>query len=217
MSTLNSDNLIWENDAFPNKINDNEDIVLVCREDLAILGFKFLFLLAIFVALLCVRIVVSGYVAELYWLAAYDTFLFTISTILLVIFTLIFHNYYLSVQVVTTERVIDIDQRGLFNREVNEVSLEKIEDVSYKQKTFLSLLFNYGNVILQSSSSNAPGNKTSEDLIDGFVFNNVPDPKSIVSKLSVLMEKNKEQDMQDAAKYNADAILKAFQEKQSDQ
>ncbi len=187
---------------------------MVTREDLAILGFKFIFLLTIFIFFLVVRIFISGYVTQLYLQAAYDTFLYSVGLILLVIFTMIFHNYYLSIQVVTNQRVLDIDQNGLFNREVDEVNLEKIEDVSYKQKTFLSVIFNYGNVILQSSSSSEPGNATTEDLMNGFVFNNVPDPKSVVSQLSILIKKNEQERLQQAAKYNSDAMVKAFAQAQ---
>lgn len=214
MSDLNVDSSIWENDNFPKKITPDEDIIMVTREDLAILGFKFIFLLTIFIFFLVVRIFISGYVTQLYLQAAYDTFLYSVGLILLVIFTMIFHNYYLSIQVVTNQRVLDIDQNGLFNREVDEVNLEKIEDVSYKQKTFLSVIFNYGNVILQSSSSSEPGNATTEDLMNGFVFNNVPDPKSVVSQLSILIKKNEQERLQQAAKYNSDAMVKAFAQAQ---
>jgi hypothetical protein len=212
MTETNYDKLIWENNTFPDKIKDDEDIVLVCREDLVILGTKFLFLLVLFLSVLALRILVAGQ-SNLFWISFYDVAMYCFSTVLLLIFTLAFHNYYLSIQIVTSDRIIDIDQRGIFNREVNEVMLENIEDVSYKQKTFFSLIFNFGNVVLQSSGTDNPGNPATEDKINGFVFNNVPDPKAIASKISVLIQENQRDNLEDAAKYNAKYISEALNKK----
>ncbi len=203
MFNKNLDQLIWEKDSFPRRINDTEDVILVCRQDLVILGFKFLFLLSLSIVLLIIRVIISGSISDIFWLSLYDTIMYSVNIILLVAFTLTFHNYYLSLQVVTSERVIDIDQRGIFSREVNEMSLEKIEDITYKLSGLAGVIFNFGNVILQSTSSSSPGNPLTEDKMNGFVFNNVPHPKEIADEISNTYQRDQENEYKTAAKYNA--------------
>jgi membrane protein YdbS with pleckstrin-like domain len=55
--------------------------------------------------------------------------------------------------IVTDQRVIDVDQRGFFGREVAEAALDKIQDVSYRQRGPLQMMFGYGTVFLKTAGS----------------------------------------------------------------
>lgn len=70
--------------------------------------------------------------------------------------------------IVTNMRVVDIDQRGFFNRLVSEASFDKIQDISYSVRGVLGTIFNFGNVQLRTAGSSA-----TLDLI------HVRDPKSL--------------------------------------
>ena len=48
--------------------------------------------------------------------------------------------------IITNQRIIDIDKRGLFKKEVSEVSLLKIGDVFYKINGLYQTLFRFGNI-----------------------------------------------------------------------
>jgi hypothetical protein len=61
----------------------------------------------------------------------------------------IFIFWYYNAFVVTNMRVIDIDQRGLFERIVSEMTLEKIQDVSYCHKGICQTIFRYGDVRIE--------------------------------------------------------------------
>ena len=49
--------------------------------------------------------------------------------------------WYFNAFIITNQRVIDIDQRGFFDRIVSEAPYEKIQDVSYRVKGIFQTLF----------------------------------------------------------------------------
>jgi uncharacterized membrane protein YdbT with pleckstrin-like domain len=135
-------------------------------------------------------------------------------TVLIVSFALNFHNYYLSLQIVTNQRIVDIDQKGLFNREVNELPLANIQDVSHKLNGFLGTIFNFGNVIIQTAGEGGAGGSKSqiEDSSNGFVFNNVPRPSKVSRTILDLYHMAQEESISK----NAKAIRQAFQANPTD-
>jgi len=70
-----------------------------------------------------------------------------------VAFFIVYTDYYLDVWVLTDQRLIDIDQKGLFAREVATLSLDKIQDVTTKQSGIFPTILGYGNVHLQSAGT----------------------------------------------------------------
>lgn len=70
-----------------------------------------------------------------------------------VAFFIVYTDYYLDVWVLTDQRLIDIDQKGLFAREVATLSLDKIQDVTAKQSGLFPTILNYGDVHLQSAGT----------------------------------------------------------------
>ncbi len=60
-------------------------------------------------------------------------------------------DFYLDVWLVTNERIIAIEQRGLFNRIHNELHLSRVEDVTCEVKGVFATLFNYGDIIIQTA------------------------------------------------------------------
>lgn len=72
--------------------------------------------------------------------------------ILWVSFFLDWTKYYLDVWYVTEKRIIIIDQKYLFNREVSNVRFDKIQDVSVEVPGFLSTLLDFGNIKVQTAS-----------------------------------------------------------------
>jgi hypothetical protein len=204
-----ADSRLWTNKNFPNKIREDEDIVFIVREDLILLFVKFISFIIIFMVFWLGKTILVGSVDDSI-LDVIDSLFYIVNILLLTTFTLFFHNYYLSLQIVTSERIIDIDQKGLFLREVNELPIDNIEDVTYKQNGFWGTIFNYGDVIVQTAGSapayNPESTGENEKGTNGFVFNNVPNPSEISNTISQLRQKNKELHMRDNAYINAQAI-----------
>lgn len=59
-------------------------------------------------------------------------------------------GWYYSVYILTDQRLIDIQQHGLFNRRVNEVALERIQSVNYHVKGLQAAMFKFGDITVQT-------------------------------------------------------------------
>jgi hypothetical protein len=203
------DKKIWDNPNYPNKTTESENIILVVREDIAILIFKAIGLYAIFLVFLALRLLV-GFAADTVFIYFFDFVMYTAAAMLTSVFIIMFHNYYLSLQIITSERIIDVDQLGLFRREVNSAVLENIEDVTHKKRTMLQLFFNFGDVIVETagrSGSEAPGG------VNGFVFNNVPNPAGVAHLIEVVRQQNADHSVSKAARIEAEELQKVLQRK----
>jgi uncharacterized membrane protein YdbT with pleckstrin-like domain len=171
---------IWDVNGLPKPIQDNEDIVFVVRQDISFLIFKILQLVIFVIALLIARIILLGYLNS-FWIAGYDMIFFGLNAAMILYFTLVFHNYYLSIQIVTNLRVIDIEQNGLFSRKANQLAVNNIENVTYRQEGLLASVLNFGDVIIETAGKQDPISQAG-----GFVFDQVPRPSEITEKLKGL-------------------------------
>ena len=64
-------------------------------------------------------------------------------------------DYYLDVWIITSERIIDIEQKGLFNREISEFTLDKVQDITVKVPNMLATFLKYGDVIIQTAGESS--------------------------------------------------------------
>ncbi len=71
----------------------------------------------------------------------------------LTIFMVAWIDFYFDIHIVTNHRVIDINQKGFFNRSISELSLENVEDATDRVSGILPNLFNYGNVEIQTAGT----------------------------------------------------------------
>lgn len=213
VALTNQDNLIWSKGCFPNKIAADEDLILVIRQDISILILYCLKFLFIFLILLVVQIVLMGQ-NQVLLLAIYDTIFFCVNCVMIVSFALFFHDFYLSLQIVTSKRIIDVDQKGLFNRQTEQMPISNIQDVAFKQSGLASILFNFGDVIVQSAGNTLENTGVNEKLDAGFVFNNVPSPSEITALISNLYNDEKKKIQVEVAKTNAEYIRQALQSNQ---
>jgi uncharacterized membrane protein YdbT with pleckstrin-like domain len=60
-------------------------------------------------------------------------------------------SYYLDVWIITTERIIDIEQHGLFHRAVSEIAVERVQNVTVETPGFLATMLGFGNVKIQTA------------------------------------------------------------------
>jgi hypothetical protein len=93
--------------------------------------------------------------------------------------------WFFSVNIVTDERVMDVDFYGLLFKHVSVAQLDRIEDVNYFQKGVLGAFFNFGDVLIQTAAE-----------ITGFVFNKIPNPDRVVKVLSELIAQEKQEELE---------------------
>ncbi len=83
---------------------------------------------------------------------------------------LIWIDYYLDVWIITNERIVNIEQKGLFLREASDLEFSKIQDVTTDVIGLIPTVLNYGDVYIQTAGET-----------ERFRFRQVPDPYAIKS------------------------------------
>ena len=165
---------------FPGQ-QEGEQIYLLIRQHWIILATQMLFVLlflAIFAGI--------NYALKIYLPAGLDARLMQAINMgkdLYLLFLLLgsfilFTIYYLNVQIVTNQRVVDITQNGLLSHTVAELDLSHIEDVTTEVKGLLPTLFNFGDVYVQTAAEK-----------ERFVFSNIPNPADVQKLILDLYEK----------------------------
>lgn len=54
--------------------------------------------------------------------------------------------------IITTERLVDIDQKSFFQKVVSNVSYDQVEDIMGKISGFWGTIFRYGNLVIQTGN-----------------------------------------------------------------
>lgn len=106
---------------------------------------------------------------------------FITTTILLFLWIYAFFiwiDYYFDVWVITDERVLNVEQKGLFTRVISEVHLGRVQDVTTKIEGFLPTLFNFGDIFIQTAGEEKY-----------FHFRNVGDPDKHKDEIVRLVRK----------------------------
>lgn len=75
------------------------------------------------------------------------------AVILWMVIFYIWTDYYLDVWIITDERIIDIEQRGFFHREVSSLRLDRIQDVTITVNGIIPTMIGYGNVHVQTAGA----------------------------------------------------------------
>lgn len=81
---------------------------------------------------------------------------------------IIIADYYLDVSIITSHRLISIEQIHFFNREVTEFPLERIQDIMVRVNGPLETLLDYGDIIIRTASETQT-----------FDFEKIPQPYKI--------------------------------------
>lgn len=88
-----------------------------------------------------------------------------------------FLAYFFNIGIITNQRIIDVDYRTVFYKDVSETIYSKIEDVSAKSTGMFQSFFDYGDVYIQTAGSN-----------NNLQFESVSKPSQVVKKIISLIE-----------------------------
>lgn len=85
--------------------------------------------------------------------------------------------YYLDIQIITNERVVDITQGSLLHRTISELHLSRLEDVTAEVDGLFGTFLDYGNVYIQTAGAT-----------ERFMFDRVPNPSAVEKLILDLYE-----------------------------
>ncbi len=88
-----------------------------------------------------------------------------------------FFKWFFNVNIITTERVVDIDFKKVFYHNVAETQLERVEDVSHSPVGVWASFFDFGNVYVQTAGEQRE-----------FEFTEVPRPRDVQDTILDLLE-----------------------------
>jgi len=101
---------------------------------------------------------------------------FLVNTLILFIWLFFFFlwiDVWFDVWIVTNRRIINIEQKGMFVREISELQIDKIQDVTSEVIGVIPSILNFGNVSVQTAGEQ-----------EHFEFYQVPDPTGIKNMIS---------------------------------
>lgn len=81
---------------------------------------------------------------------------------------LVWIDYYFDVWIVTNERIVNIEQKGLFTRRISELRFSRIQDVTATVNGIVPTVLNFGDVHVQTAAEE-----------ERFVFRQVSDPFAV--------------------------------------
>ncbi|HSW90508.1 MAG TPA: PH domain-containing protein [Candidatus Saccharimonadales bacterium] len=88
----------------------------------------------------------------------------------LILFAYYFVMWYFTVYIVTSERIRQITQKGLFGKDVVELRLAKIQNISYNIPGLTGEIFKFGTIVVQT-------------FVGDLVIHKVEHPSEIYNKL----------------------------------
>jgi uncharacterized membrane protein YdbT with pleckstrin-like domain len=100
-----------------------------------------------------------------------------------------FLNYYLDCWIITNDRLMNIDQQGIFSRTISELDLYKIQDATSEVKGMLASLFGYGTIYIQTAGE-----------VERFRLQQVPNPHELRKVIMDLAEEDRKYHNQNVTK-----------------
>jgi uncharacterized membrane protein YdbT with pleckstrin-like domain len=142
---------------------DGEQLLFVFRKHIVAMRKGFYLLLIPFVL---------SAIPPLIWQSNLTLFLLPIGGLLLglILFSYHFIMWYFTIYIVTDQRIRQITQHGFFGKDVVELRLSKIQNISYNIPGFSGEMFGFGTIVIQT-------------LVGDLVINKVKHPDEIYNKL----------------------------------
>ena len=143
--------------------HEGEEVLFVFRRHIIAMRRGFYGLLIPF-ALSSVPPLIWQSQLELFWLPVVGL------CVGLLVFLYNFIMWYFTVYIVTNERIRQVTQKGLFGKDVVELRLAKIQNISYNIPGFFGEIFKFGTIVIQT-------------FVGDLVIHKVERPSEIYNKL----------------------------------
>ncbi len=161
------------------QLHPGEQIVKIVRRHWYVLavGCLTLVAMAILPGFILVAVDLLSSQVQTYIISHWEIFAFIYGCWLLILWVLsavVWTNFYLDVLVITTDRVVDIQQVSLFARNIAEFQMANLQDMRVDVVGILPTILHFGNLQLQTAGS------TRE-----FVIEDIPHPlevKNIIAR-----------------------------------
>jgi len=160
---------------------ENEEVLLTVRRHWFNIAAQFTIILAMFLVVL-ISFFVKPFLPFTQSLKAVSGIYALIEVFFLMLAWImafaIWIDYYFDVWIVTDKRIVNIEQVGLFRRDISELELVRIQDVTAEIVGILPTFLDYGEVQVQTAGK-----------MEHFLFRKVPHPNQIKDMIMNLKKK----------------------------
>lgn len=101
--------------------------------------------------------------------------------IVLIYFFNAFYSYRETVFIVTSLRIFLIEQKGFFKRNITEVELHKIMDMTSNTEGMAKTMLKYGDLVVRTASGKDGG---------AITVKNIANPYSVQQRIAAMLERN---------------------------
>lgn len=140
--------------AFPGQYEDEQILLVKRRHWLVLLSFIFtiaLLILVPFFVYFFLPMVLEIPDTEIFKkLFLFITSLYYLCLSIMSFFIII--DYYLDVWIITNQRILSVEQKGLFRRTVTELRYGQIQDITSDVSGIIATFFQFGNIKIQSAA-----------------------------------------------------------------
>lgn len=161
------------------KLAEDEEVILVVRKHWFILARETFFLLFLLLLPGLIALVgeilsieytfeISGNIINLFFILSSIFFLFVWT-----MFFIIWTDYYLDILILTNKRIIDVEQKGLFSRELSTFRLDKIQDATAEINGVIQTFLSFGTIIIQTAGEDKD-----------FIVRGIPKPFEVKNYIS---------------------------------
>jgi uncharacterized membrane protein YdbT with pleckstrin-like domain len=121
--------------------------------------------------LLLIPLVITA-IPPLIWQSNLELFLLPVGGLALGIILFLYHYimWYFTIYLVTNQRIRQVTQKGIFGKDVVELRLSKIQNISYNIPGFTGEILGFGTIVIQT-------------FVGDLVIRNVEHPEKIYNKL----------------------------------
>lgn len=167
---------------FPGQ-HDDEQVILFLRRHWFVFLMRLLLIITAIIGLILIYVFFNLFTDDFLKNDFSSLLLFGESLGTLFIWNLFFIfwiDFYLDAWIVTNERIININQKGFFNRDISELKLTKIQDVTSEIVGVIPTLLSYGNIYVQTAAEK-----------ERFTFFQIPNPNEVKNMIVQLQEKER--------------------------
>lgn len=156
----------------PGGYHDNEILLVFLRRHWFVMFVYAIFFVFLMVLPIAIYMLIPASLVGLFtgtvWEGVLVMFVGSYYLIMWLFFFAALVDYYLDVWIVTSERIIDIQQISLFRHIVAEQRIIRVQDVTSSVRGIFPTLLNYGNVNIQTAGEQ-----------ERFIFEQVPNPERV--------------------------------------
>jgi len=177
------------NNSYFKKIKEGEKIIKVIHRHWFDIVQQFLIVAFLIVALIGGFFAFPFMLPDFNMAGFYILLLFLETTFLLFVWIysfLIWVDYYFDVWIITSERIVNIEQKGLFTRQISELKFSRVQDVTADVGGFFQTVLDYGDVHIQTAGEEAR-----------FLLRQVPDPYRLKSMIMELQKHHESERISD--------------------